>query len=147
MEEQADSRPMNELAHRWTDEQMDAWISGQVNGWMARHFYTWLSVCIPVMSNADFSPSCMCVHVCTLTATFVLMCAFVHMCVMQLPSAGRLSLKGAIQRERWHLLRWWDIISVWTFYYFRLLDAYFCMVLKICRTWLAFSPDRLYMFA
>lgn len=65
--------PINELSDRWTDEQMGGWISGWVNGWMDRHFYTWLSVCIPVMSKADFSPSgSACVSVC------VLMCMHVH---------------------------------------------------------------------
>lgn len=58
--------PINKLSDRWTDEQIDGWISGRVNGWMDRHFYTWLSVCIPVMFKADFSLShsvCVCVDV------------------------------------------------------------------------------------
>ena len=69
--------PINKSADRWTNEQMDGWIRGWVNGWMDRHFYTWLSVCIPLMSKADFSPSsdvraCVCVCVHTKSTTFVL---------------------------------------------------------------------------
>ncbi len=87
--------PINELADRWTDEQMDGWISGWVNGWMDRHFYTWLSVYIPVMSKADFSPSsdvcvyvCVCKHVCICRQQLLFLC--VCMCVKQLRSAGYL---------------------------------------------------------
>lgn len=67
--------PINELADRWTDEQMDGWISGWVNGWMDRHFYTWLSVCIPVMSKADFSPSS---DVCTCACVYVYACVHIY---------------------------------------------------------------------
>lgn len=75
--------PINELADRWTDEQMDGWISGRVNGWMDRHFYTWLSVCIPVMSKAD-PRACVCEC----------------MCVKQLRSADRLSWRDVRQAAR-----------------------------------------------
>lgn len=119
MDEQTDGwggidGPINELADRWTDEQMDGWISVRVNGWMDRHFYSWLSVCIPVMSKADFSPGsdvhvCVSVRVCayvhvsmrTSEATFVLyVCVHLRMCVKQLCSADRLSWRDVPQTAR-----------------------------------------------
>lgn len=123
MDEQTDGwggidGPINELADRWTDEQMDGWISVRVNGWMDRHFYTWLSVCIPVMSKADFSPGsdkrvcapvCVCACVCLCACVrvdirsnfcFFYVCVHVHMCVKQLCSADRLSWRDVPQTVR-----------------------------------------------
>lgn len=47
-----------------------------MNGRMDKHFYTWLSVCIPV-SKADFSPTCVCARVHAFACAHA--CLHVHM--------------------------------------------------------------------
>lgn len=142
--------PINKLADRWTDEQMDGWISGWVNGWMDRHFYTWLSVCIPFMSKADFSPSsdvCACVRACVHmeSTPLLFLCACAIMCVKQLCSADRLSWRYMPQTARWYLFRRADLIPAWTISYCRLHVVLSCEIQQICETALAFGPGLMHI--
>lgn len=156
MDEQTDGwgidGPINELADRWMDEQMEGWISGWVNGWMDRHFYTWLSVCIPLMSKADFfffSPwICACVSVCMSIycignhSCFVYVCLRACLCVKQLCFADRLSGRYSIchrqQDDIYSVGQMWFLVRPFSYYGFQFGPPH-------AGTYVASGPDQMHV--